>query len=50
MTFFGDSKFASAARWKSIGDEKLQKHYMLPLDSQKRVKIFKQVKEELLAF
>ena len=44
LTFFGDSKFASAARWKSIGDEKLQKHYMLPIDAQKREKMFKEVK------
>jgi len=50
MTFFGDSKFASAARWKSIGDDKLQKHYMLPTDATKRAKIFEEVKQELLAF
>ncbi|MBA1432126.1 MAG: glycosyltransferase family 9 protein [Epsilonproteobacteria bacterium] len=50
MTFFGDSKFASAARWKSIGDEKLQKHYMLPMDESKRRVIFEEVKQELLAF
>jgi len=50
MTFFGDSKFASAARWKSIGDEKVQKHYMLPTDEQKRREIFEAVKKELLTF
>ncbi|MEN4053934.1 glycosyltransferase family 9 protein [Sulfurimonas sp. NWX79] len=50
MTFFGDSKFASAARWKSIGDAKLQKHYMLPIDESKRKVIFEEVKQELLAF
>jgi ADP-heptose:LPS heptosyltransferase len=50
MTFFGDSKFASAARWKSIGDEKLQKHYMLPTDEKKRAAIFQEVKKELLLF
>jgi ADP-heptose:LPS heptosyltransferase len=50
MTFFGDSKFASAARWKSIGDEKVQKHYMLPSDEKKRQEIFVAVKKELLAF
>ena len=49
MTFFGDSNFASAKRWKSIGDEKLQKHYMLPMDSVKRDSMFKQVRQELLA-
>ncbi|WP_152184670.1 glycosyltransferase family 9 protein [Sulfurimonas indica] len=50
ITFFGDSKFASAARWKSIGDAKLQKHYMLPIDESKRKVIFEEVKQELLAF
>lgn len=50
MTFFGDSLFASSKRWKSIGDEKLQKHYMLPLDEQKRKAVFKEVKKELVAF
>lgn len=50
MTFFGDSKFASAARWKSVGDENLQKHYMLPQDEEKREAIFEQVKKELATF
>jgi len=45
MTFFADSLFASAARWKSIGDAKLQKHYMLPSDTQKREQIFAQVQK-----
>ncbi len=48
MTFFGDSKFASAARWKSVGDEKLQKHYMLPSDEAKRLEMFEAVKQDLL--
>lgn len=48
MTFFGDSKFASASRWKSIGDEKLQKHYMLPSDEAKRAEMFESVKQDLL--
>ena len=47
MTFFGDSNFASAKRWKSIGDEKLQKHYMLPMDAEKRVAMFEAVRKEL---
>ena len=50
MTFFGDSLFASASRWKSIGDEAKQVHYMLPQDSSKRSKIFEEVKERLLLF
>lgn len=49
MTFFGDSLFASAARWKSIGDEKLQKHYMLPVDEEKRLAIFEEVTKELIS-
>jgi len=47
MTFFGDSLFASAARWKSVGDVKLQKHYMLPQDTKKRKEMFEEVKKEL---
>jgi len=47
MTFFGDSKFASALRWKSVGDAKLQKHFMLPVDEVKRGEIFEEVKELL---
>lgn len=43
MTFFGSSLFASAARWKSVGCENLQRHYMLPSDNIQRNKIFKQV-------
>jgi hypothetical protein len=40
MTFFADSLFASAARWKSVGDEKLQTHYMIPKDEQKRLELY----------
>ena len=48
MTFFGDSLFASASRWKGVGDEKLQTHFMLPSDNEKRAEVFTRVKEELL--
>ncbi|WP_418641182.1 glycosyltransferase family 9 protein [Sulfurimonas sp. ST-27] len=48
MTFFGDSKFASAQRWKAVGDEKLQTHYMLPSDKAKRAEMFEAVKHDLL--
>ena len=48
MTFFGDSLFASSKRWKAIGDEKLQKHFMLPVDITKRQEIFEEVGRELL--
>ncbi|MDH4945454.1 glycosyltransferase family 9 protein [Sulfurimonas sp. C5] len=50
MTFFGDSLFASAKRWKSVGDTELQRHYMLPVNEQKRQEIFEEVKKELVSF
>jgi len=50
MTFFGDSLFASASRWKSIGEKEKQVHYMLPQDSIKRSEVFKDVKEKLILF
>lgn len=30
MTFFADTLFASSARWKGVGDEKLQHNFMIP--------------------
>lgn len=48
MTFFGDSKFASASRWRGVGAEKLQTHFMLPSDESKRDEIFDEVKKRLL--
>lgn len=50
FTFFGDSKFASAARWKSIGEDSRQHHFMIPLDTDGRSKIFETVKQELKSF
>lgn len=50
MTFFGDSLFASASRWKAVGDEKLQMHFMLPSDKSKRKDMLEEVKKELLLF
>lgn len=47
MTFFADSLFASAKRWKSIGKEALQHHYMIPHAKDKRKAMFKKVKEDL---
>lgn len=49
MTFFGDSLFASAARWKSIGDINQQKHFMIPSDIQQRKKLFQKVFDTLKA-
>ena len=47
MTFFADSLFASSKRWKSVGDIKLQKHYMIPHDEQKKHELFNEVRSEL---
>jgi ADP-heptose:LPS heptosyltransferase len=45
FTFFADSLFASAARWKSIGEK--QHHFMIPLNPQGRTEMFEKVKVEL---
>jgi ADP-heptose:LPS heptosyltransferase len=50
MTFFGDSLFASSKRWKGVGEEKLQMHFMLPRDEEKRKEILEDVREKLLSF
>ena len=47
MTFFGDSLFASASRWKSVGDERVQEHFMLPTDIKLREKIFENIRLKL---
>ena len=49
LTFFADTLFASSKRWKSVGDESLQKHYMLPEDGEKRKTILEEVKKELVS-
>ncbi len=48
MTSFADTLFASAARWKSIGDTKKQHHYMIPLDSDGRARVFDKFKTDLI--
>ena len=48
MTFFGSSLFASSARWKSVGDVKLQEHFMIPVDEVERDKLFEKVKNEII--
>ncbi|MFZ2889781.1 glycosyltransferase family 9 protein [Sulfuricurvum sp.] len=45
FTFFADSLFASAARWKSIGEK--QSHFMIPSDSAGRESMFEKVKQAL---
>ncbi|MCK9373394.1 MAG: glycosyltransferase family 9 protein [Sulfuricurvum sp.] len=47
FTFFADTLFASAARWKSIGDESKQHPFMIPHDRAGRSQMFEQVKQEL---
>ena len=47
MTFFADNLFASARRWKSVGDEKLQTHFSLPSDKEKKEALLEEVKREL---
>ena len=47
MTFFADSLFASAKRWKSVGDEKYQQHFMIPHAKDEREEIFESVKTTL---
>jgi len=48
MTFFADNLFASSKRWKSVGEEGLQKHFSLPGDTEKRAELIDEVKRELL--
>ncbi|MGE4396639.1 MAG: glycosyltransferase family 9 protein [Sulfurimonas sp.] len=47
MTFFADNLFASAKRWKSVGEAGLQMHFMIPSDKEKREELFAKVKAEL---
>lgn len=49
MTFFADSLFASAKRWKSVGEIDKQQHFMIPQDTKARAKLLEEVKEKLLA-
>ncbi len=50
MTFFADNLFASAKRWKSVGDENLQRHFMIPSEKEKREEVFEKVKGEILSY
>lgn len=47
FTFFADSLFASSARWKSIGEEAKQHHFMIPLDPKGRQEMFERVRGAL---
>ncbi len=48
MTFFADSLFASSKRWKSVGEESKQKHFMIPQDLYAKKELFEEVKKELV--
>ena len=48
MTFFADSLFASSKRWKGIGDEKLQKNFMISQDKEKRDAMFENIKKDII--
>ena len=50
MTFFGSSLFASAKRWKGVGDEKLQRNFMIPQVKEEKRRLFEEVKKQLGAF
>jgi ADP-heptose:LPS heptosyltransferase len=43
MTFFGDSLFASSARWRGVGDEQLQHNFMIPKESHARAKLLEDI-------
>lgn len=47
FTFFADTLFASASRWKSIGEETKQHHFMIPLDPAGRSRMFETVRQAL---
>lgn len=47
MTFFADNLFSSSKRWKSVGDEKLQMHFTIPRDIEKRTKLLQDIEEKL---
>lgn len=48
LTFFADTLFASSKRWKSVGDEKLQQHFMIPYNRHEREKLFEEVRKDLI--
>ncbi len=48
LTFFADSLFASSKRWKSVGEERLQKDFMIPHEKKERDPLFEKIKKELM--
>lgn len=50
MTFFADTLFASSKRWRGVGDEKLQRNFMIPQLKENKDKMFEEIKKELTLF
>ncbi|MBL0708268.1 MAG: glycosyltransferase family 9 protein [Sulfurimonas sp.] len=50
ITFFADSLFASSARWKGVGDEKLQQNFEIASDEGKKYKLLRKVRDNLFRF
>lgn len=50
MTFFGSSLFASASRWKGIGDERLQHNFMIPNGDKEKILLLKKIVKKLNHF
>ncbi|MBU1217807.1 glycosyltransferase family 9 protein [bacterium] len=50
MTFFADTLFASAKRWKGVGDENLQQWFMIPLAREERNTLFIKVRKNIIEF
>ena len=44
ITFFADTLFASARRWKSVGDIKQQQHFMIPSDAKEKELLFAEIR------
>jgi hypothetical protein len=51
MTFFGNSLFASASRWRGVGELEKQMHFMLPgKGTKEHIEMFKEIKLAVLNF
>ncbi len=47
MTFFADTLFASSARWKGVGDEKVQNNFMISHQADEKIELFEKIKNYL---
>ncbi|MDF1874428.1 glycosyltransferase family 9 protein [Sulfurimonas sp. SAG-AH-194-I05] len=50
MTFFADSLFSSAKRWKGVGSIENQEHFMIPINKVEKEILLNKVKEKLLLY